>query len=240
MKRVKFWSNRPWQTKDSINVPEPAIKTLPEWYLNADRFFKDPNGDYYIGEDGGKIPNWKACPAIYDVMGSGYVYKTPCDIHVYEENGIPKIRIDDEQNKTFVQERPPMQQFQVPMGYHEHHFAWWIDWGMELPKGYSALYIHPMNRFELPFLSTSGIIDNDNVNLPGTMPFFIPKGFTGTIPAGTPFTQVIPFKREDWDSEVIIEDPYKMHMKNYENAMKYRKPNGGIYQKEVWQRRKYE
>lgn len=240
MKKIKFISNRPWINPQSKNIPEPTIKTLPEWYLDADRFFKDDSGKYYVAEDGGKIPNWKACPAIYDIMGSGYVLKTPCDIHVYEENGIPKIKIDDEINRTFVQERPPMTQFVVPMGYYEHHFAWWLDWGVELPKGYSAIYLHPINRFELPFLSTSGIIDNDNVTLPGTMPFFIAKGFTGTIPAGTPYSQIIPFQRENWKSEIFFENPAVMGMKNFENSLKYRKPNGGIYQRDVWQRRKYE
>lgn len=240
MKKIKFISNRPWLSKDSINVPEPILKTLPEWYRKADRFLKDDNGNYYTAPDGGKVSGWKSCPAIYDIMGTGYVYKTPCDIEVYEENGLPKIKIQNKIDESFIQERPPMQDFVVPHGYHEHHFAWWIDWAVELPKGYSAIYTHPLNRFELPFLSTSGVIDNDSVTLPGTMPFFIAKGFTGIIPAGTPFSQIIPFKRENWESEIVIENPNIMGVKNFQNSLKYRKPNGGIYQNEVWQRRKYD
>jgi hypothetical protein len=52
--------------------------------------------------------------------------------------------------------------------------------------------------------------------------------------------QLIPFKREDWKSETEVigmKDIYERQMKN---SMKYRKPDGGIYQKEVWSRRKYE
>jgi len=110
-----------------------------------------------------------------------------------------------------------------------------------VPEGYSALYSQPFNRFELPFLTTSGIIDNDKVKLPGTMPFFIIKGFSGVIPAGTPYAQILPFKRENWESEIDASIDYESLVKiNQENSAKYRQPDGGIYQREVWERRKYE
>jgi hypothetical protein len=93
----------------------------------------------------------------------------------------------------------------------------------------------------LPFITTSGIIDNDKVNLPGTMPFYVVKGFTGILPAGTPYAQLLPFKRENWVSEHVDSVGYEeMMIKNQENSDKYRRPDGGIYQKEVWERRIYE
>jgi hypothetical protein len=91
----------------------------------------------------------------------------------------------------------------------------------------------------LPFLTTSGIIDNDKVHFPGSMPFFVREGFTGVIPAGTPFVQMLPFKREDWESEIVIENPASLMKSNMENSQKYRKPDGGIYKNEVWEQRKY-
>ena len=108
------------------------------------------------------------------------------------------------QHRNFLQDREPMPQFFHPRGYHMKHFAWWADWAVELPDGYSALYTHPLNRFELPFLTTSGVVDNDKVHLPGTMPFFLLKGVRGILPAGTPYAQIIPFKREHWESEVDV------------------------------------
>jgi hypothetical protein len=134
-----------------------------------------------------------------------------------------------------------MPQFPHPRAYHAKHFAWWADWAVELPEGYSALYTHPLNRFELPFLTTSGIVDNDKVHLPGTMPFFWLKGVRGILPAGTPYAQIIPFKREHWESEVhVSSDTEAMIAKNKANSAKYRKPDGGVYQREVWERRKYQ
>lgn len=243
IRKIKFVINRPWLNKNSPSTPGPVIKTIPDWYRKADRFAVNPANNEYWQDPftGGKVPTWKACPAIFDIMGSGYVYKTPADIEITEENGIPKIKILDHKNKDFIQVRPPMPQFLPPQGYYEHHFAWWSDWAVELPEGYSALYTQPFNRFELPFLTTSGIIDNDKVHLPGTMPFFIVKGFTGLIPAGTPYAQILPFKRENWTSEIVDKiSQQEMYTKNAENSRKYRVPNGGVYQKEVWERRTYE
>jgi hypothetical protein len=239
---IKFIKNRPWLTGDSDSVPKPTIKTIPEWYRKGDRFaIREDNGEYWKNPmDGGKIPTWKACPAIFDIMGTGYVYRTPCDIEFYEESGQIRIKGLDQPNKDFIQNRFPMPQFKAPMGYHENHFAWWADWAVEVPEGYSVLYTQPFNRFELPFLTTSGIIDNDKVHLPGTMPFFVVKGFTGVVPAGTPYAQMLPFKRENWDSEVDAEiSTLDMMAKNQINSKKYRVPDGGVYQKEVWSRRTY-
>jgi hypothetical protein len=73
------------------------------------------------------------------------------------------------------------------------------------------------------------------------MPFFVVKGFTGVLPAGTPYAQMLPFKRENWESKVDAEIPLvTMSMKNQANSRKYRVPDGGVYQKEVWERRTYE
>lgn len=241
--KVKFVRNRPWLSDESPSKPAPVIKELPDWYRKADRFAVNPmtQKPWEMPDGSGKIPTWKACPAIFDIMGSGYVYKTPCDIEVSEHGGTVYARIVDPQNKDFLQERMPMPQFVAPHGYHDKHFAWWSDWAVELPEGYSALYTQPFNRFDLPFLTTSGIIDNDKVHLPGTMPFYMIKGFTGIIPAGTPYAQILPFKREHWQSEYDLEiSPQEMLAKNQENSAKYRVPDGGVYQKEVWERRKYE
>ena len=73
------------------------------------------------------------------------------------------------------------------------------------------------------------------------MPFFVAKGFQGILPAGTPYAQMLPFKREHWNSELQDSIGYQeMVDKNMKNSDKYRVPDGGVYQKEVWERRKYE
>ena len=242
-RKIRFVSNRPWLDEASASRPGPVFKTLPEWYRKADRFAINPEtGKPWEMPDGsGKIPTWKACPAVFDVMGSGYAYKTPSDIEFFEDAaGNIQAKVLDERHRNFLVDREPLAQFPHPQGYHHKHFAWWADWAVELPEGYSALYTQPFNRFELPFLTTSGIVDNDKVHLPGTMPFFFLKGVTGILPAGTPYAQIIPFKREHWESEIDVSPSLEeMEAKNRDNSAKYRRPDGGVYQKEVWERRKY-
>lgn len=240
MNKIKFVSNRPWLNENSSSKPESSTKEIPDWYRKADRFVKDHVGNYVVGPDTGKIPTWKSCPALLDIFSTGYVLKTPTDLEFYiDDNNEINVKVKDMYKQDFCTRRGKMPEFMHPMGYHEEHFAWWPDWAVELPEGYSALYTHPLNRFDLPFLMTAGVVDNDKVNLPGSMPFFIVKGFTGIIPEGTPYAQVIPFKREDWESEIVIESPNKLVKKNMDNSKKYRIPNGGVYKNEVWSMRKY-
>ncbi len=241
MTKIRLITNRPWLTETSISKPEPIIKTIPEWYRKADKFVKNPlTNEYAEDPNYGKMPTWKGCPAIFDVMGSGYTLRTPCDVEIsVGPTGGLAHKIADPLYQDFVGARLPMPDFHAPIGYHHEHFAWWPDWAVEVPEGYSILYTQPFNRFELPFLTTSGIIDNDKVSLPGTMPFYIVNGWTGVIPAGTPYAQMLPFKRENWESEVVIEDPNKLYEKNMDNAAKYRVRDGGVYWNQVWERRTY-
>jgi hypothetical protein len=157
MKKIKFTSNRAWVNEQSDSCPKPIIKTIPDWFRKADRFAVNPaNKEFWKNpENGGKIPTWKACPAIFDIMGTGYALRTPCDIEFYLEDKVIKAKVLNDIYQDFIFSRDPMPQFKHPDGYQKHHFAWWADWAIEVPEGYSILYSHPFNRFELPFMSTS-------------------------------------------------------------------------------------
>lgn len=237
--KIKFISNNPLMTEKNSLTPEPSIKNIPEWFINADRYAKDNNHNTYIGPDGGKIPTWKACPAIYDILGTGYMLKTPCDIEFVETEKGLLANIQNVVHYNFIQYRQPMPGFESPPGYRSNHFAWYADWAPLVPDGYSVLYSQPFNRFDLPFLNTSGIVDNDKVSIPGTMPFFIREGWSGLLPAGTPFMQLLPFKRDDWESEYEFLDEKQIVRRNLKNSKFYRRPNGGVYLNETWTRRKY-
>jgi hypothetical protein len=73
----------------------------------------------------------------------------------------------------------------------------------------------------------------------GSFPFFIAEGWEGTIPAGTPYLQVLPFKRENWKSEVEILGQAEIYDKMFNNMKFYRQPDGGVYKNKVWSRREY-
>lgn len=258
--KIIFKAYRSWLNKKSLSVPGPTQSMTPDWYKNADRFAKNPyTNEYYNSipsacpvdnswsspkegtvDDYGKVPTWKACPAIMDSFLTGYVLKTPCDLIFFKNKmGVINVKAENVKHRDFCIQRPPMPQFEHPKGYYKDHFAWSPDWGLEVPEGYSCLYMTPMNRFDLPFLNTTGIIDNDKVHILGSFPFFLIEGWEGTIPAGTPYMQVLPFKREDWKHEIEFQGNGKIYSKMIENVKFYRKPDGGIYKNKVWSRREY-
>ena len=239
MNKIKFHSNREYNSYIKETYPEPAVKYIPDWYNNASRYVKNP----YTGEDlmdysGGKTLSFKTCPAIFDLFSTGYVFKTPCDIYFYKKNNETFVELP-EGFKDFCAPRHPMPEFVVPQGYSEKHFHWFPNWSVELPKGYGAIYITPQNHFNLPFITVSGIIDNDKCSSAGLMPFFLKEGFTGLIEQGTPFVQIIPFKKEDWESEIVLYEQEEILDRYHKSGQEFRKPGGGVYKKLFWSRKKY-
>jgi hypothetical protein len=237
--KIIFHSNKLYNKVDSLENPEPSAKVVPQWYLDADIYAKDPrNGKYIPNYDGGKLPTFKACPALLDLFTTGYVLKTPCDLEFYKEGKTIKVKVP-KQYMGFCDTRPPMPGFEYPKGYSKNHFHWWPNWAPELPDGYSALYVNPLNNFGLPFITVAGIIDNDKFNTPGLMPFFLQEDFEGIIPAGTPYVQIIPFKRDDWEMSLKLHSSEELLERHKQSADTFRKPDGGVYKKSFWTRRKY-
>jgi hypothetical protein len=245
---------RPAASKDENYFPAPTQSIIPDWYRKAERFAKNPfTNEHYKAskefcpfpkegttDDYGKIPTWKACPAIFDAFSTGYVLKTPCDLTFFKNaQGIIDVKAEDAKYSEFCTSRPPMPEFEHPLGYYRHHFAWFADWGLELPEGYSALFMTPMNRFDLPFLNTTGVVDSDKVHLLGSFPFFIAEGWEGTIPAGTPYLQILPFKRENWEHKIEALEESKIYDKMIESRKFYRQPDGGVYKNKIWSKREY-
>jgi hypothetical protein len=224
MKEINFIANRHWLKEDDF--PKPISKSVPEWYQ-----------EYTKSIDGS--PTWKACPAILDIMISGYTLNTPCDITFYEDNNEINVKVSDKKYDDFCVKRGIIDGFPVPAGYNSISFAWIGVWGIKTPKEYSSLFINPANRFDLPFINTVGIIDTDTVGLPGSLPFFVLDGWTGTIPKGTPYAQIIPFKKENWQSKYVIDSAATIYARIKENYKKFRTPSGGVYKKEFWRRSRY-
>ena len=238
--KITFHSNKTYNKKDGTNAPAPMGKTIAQWWQDASIYIKDPNGVPYSNPDGvSKALSYKSCPAILDIFTTGYSLRTPCDIEFYEKRG--RIKVKTEIGfEDFVGEREKMEGFATPAGYEDRHFHWYANWAPILPEGYSAIYVSPVNRFELPFLTVAGIIDSDKVSNSGLIPFFLAKGFTGVVPAGTPYMQIIPFKREDWEMELEYKTSQEILFKQKETADFFRTPDGGVYKKKIWSKRKYQ
>jgi hypothetical protein len=246
MKIIKFHSAREYNNiKDDLVTPTSAKNVIPKWWKDASLFWKLPDGSFYeAGKDSntGKVEKglgFKACPALMDGFNAGYVLRTPCDIMFIQHEGQPYVTTESGYSE-FCGEREEMLDFENPAGYHKKHFHWWPNWGIELPEGYSLLVMNPLNRYDLPFQTLGGIIDSDRYTSSGLTPFFLKEGFSGLIPKGTPFMQVIPIKREDWSHEYLYHDNDTIYSRFEDTANTYRVPFGGVYKKKIWRKKNYE
>jgi hypothetical protein len=220
---------------DSIDeAPIPTIKTLPDWYKKFPKYIENASEEHVTHS------TVKNCIPFFDAMSSGYSMVTPCDIEFYIEDGLPKVIVHDEKYKDFVGIRQPIEHFFHPIECHTNHFDWEPKWSPTLPDGYSALYVTPLNRYDLPFITTSGIIDNDKMSVNGLLPFFLKKGFEKVfLPKGTPFVQIIPFKREDWSSNIIMLNDEDIDLRMDIALKKYRSVKAGGYKDTDWQRKTF-
>lgn len=239
MKQIKFWSHQEYNNLST--QPVSSKKVIPEWFSKSSRYWIGVDGnpvvvDYDTDE---KSPGFKKCPAMVDVLTSGYSFVTPCDVEIFEKDG-KKFSRTEKGFEKFCSDRIGPADFYIPEDYSEHSFHWFPNWGFILPKGYSALVLHPINHYELPFLTVNGIMDADVYDLPGYQPFFVKKDFVGVIPKGTPYMQVIPFKREDWISSFEYLNKEQMSERYDAHENKYRAPFGGIYRRETWSDKRYD
>ena len=227
---IKFISGSPIRKLEN-EKPVPIVKTLPKWYKDASK---------YLIENDQKWSTFKNCMPFFDAMSSGYSYITPCDIKFFMEDGIIKHEVSDPNFASFVEARPQMPEFEVPDGYHSTPFHWFSEWYPVSPDGYSILITMPFNRYDLPFITTSGIIDSDKTKIAGRIPFFLRKNFTGVIPAGTAVAQLIPIKREAWSSQYDTPSHGRSMFDFLKNLKRYREQKVNAYRDNDWIRKIYE
>lgn len=242
-KKITFISHKKYNdTNKDLLIPKTGKTQVPKWFASADKYWKEAGKDnVLLHEWGAKILGFKSCPALLDLFINGYYLTTPCNIIFYKDpqSGLTVVKTE-EGYEDFVGYREPMEGFEVPHGHDERHFHWYPNWGVGLEKGYSAIFMSPMNRYDLPFISTAGIIDSDMLDTPGFIPFFLRNDFTGLIPAGTPYIQIFPFKREPWKMETVYPNENEIVERHNKSGNFLRKADGGQYKRYLWNRKSYE
>jgi hypothetical protein len=197
----------------NVPAPKPAKAFFPEWYKKIPKF---ENNEFKINVLGdGKVQantTVKSCMPFLDTFTTGYIQHTWCDVLIEyrESDGYVSYKYAGEPEIMNVRSKVSSEALIQNNEFYPVEFVWHQPWIPKMPKGYSLLYTHPINRTDLPFYSLSGIIDNDvyTNETAGNHPFFIKKGFTGLIPAGTPMFQLVPIKRESWTHEVHEMEPF--------------------------------
>jgi hypothetical protein len=226
---IKFASVHPY-----VTLPQPAQRYIPEWYKKSDRFTGGDNKPV-INANGSSNRGIKTCMGFLDGLTSGYIAELWQDVYVKQA----PLEIHWKTDPQVMTELSPSiaSIMPVPQGHHPNNFAWLDPYVIQTPPGYSCMITHPLNRFDLPFTTLSGIVDSDGI-LPShaNMPFFLKTDFEGIIPAGTPIFQITPFKRSDWVSERSEELAEESKRSEWlTNSVVH-----GWYKKNLWQLKKYQ
>jgi hypothetical protein len=138
-------------------------------------------------------------------MSFGYYLLCPMDIHIDATEDRLKIQLTSEiqnMDKQIISEHlaEQLSKYPIPEYFHKQVMRIHPMWLISTEKGYSSLFTSPIHGDSIPVQAFQGVIDTDEYPSDGYLTFFVKKGFKGILKQGTPIIQVIPFKREEWES----------------------------------------
>jgi hypothetical protein len=227
--------------EQNLDIPKPSTNHVPQWYRDQKLFSNRTNNflDAYSSND--YFGTYKLCVPFVDTVTSGYTLSLDCDVVV--TNGSAQGYLPNPSWMGLIQPLDvpdgdrikSIGNYPVPLGYSPMLLRWRCHWQIKTPKDYSVWITHPSHRNDLPFFTINGFVDTDNHENGLNLPFFIKAGFEGTIPAGTPIAQIIPVKRDNWESE---KGTYSKE--NIENSF-YRLKKYAVrsYKNQWWTRKSY-
>jgi hypothetical protein len=219
-------------------APSPAIENLPDWYRNM-ALHMNGEKETALDKDGVATSNLtlKGCIPFLDAMTSGYLFTLPCDMEIRKKDGMVGLRWAT--NQDLIGQHGPEQApgLPTPHGGIQSILKWRPGWRVVTPPGYSCLFVHPLNRFDLPFVTISGVVDTDSYKLGVEFPFRLLETDKDVfiLEKGTPVCQVIPFRRNDWKSEVIPLDEKEQKRQGFILKSKIIRS----YQLQFWKKKSY-
>ena len=194
------------------DFPIPVKLNIPEWYKKLDHTLEDKTV--------------KGCMPFLDTLTSGYLLKIPQDFNV--RHNINNKNEKGEEFKDSFQTFGLHDQSQIlhaksinlNSGFDTHSIKQvegspFIErnknlpfykilnpWKIKTPKGYSCLFVPPLNNPDDRFSIIPGIVDTDTFPNEINFPIVINGDkfpvLETTIKKGTSYVQVIPFKRDSW------------------------------------------
>jgi hypothetical protein len=194
------------------DYPTPIKLNIPEWYKKLEHF-----------EHNKTI---KGCMPFLDSLTSGYLLKMPQDFNIRHN-----VDNKDEKGNEFKDSFQTfgLHDMAQVLGARfinlnsgvDLHFTKQLKgspfieknknlpfykiinpWKIKTPKGYSCLFVSPLNNSDDRFSIISGIVDTDTFPNEINFPIIINGDkypiLETTIKKGTPYVQIIPFKRDSW------------------------------------------
>ena len=182
--------------------PYPAVKQLPKWFTDAVPYpsvagFPE-DGKLHVRNRKANV-TYKKCVPLLDSLSAGYIIPLWTDVMVEQDNTFPLI-FWKTLHDVFSLHGASSREIPAPTGYDQIVYKYNNCWIPQTPKGYSCLIISPLGYNDLPFKAVPAIVDTDRSTLELVFPMWVKTGFEGIVEKGTPMVQIIPFKRDDWES----------------------------------------
>jgi hypothetical protein len=190
---------------------KPSQHFLPEWFKSMDDYIvvkgdRDVNKPNFfgIGKEtakkftGGTV---KRCPAIIDVITQGFIIPMWSDFLVQRDLESLEWNNKDNQYGIEYHSEEQIAGWQLKKTDFPRAVKFLNPWRIYTPPGYSVLFMQPTYQFEKRFTVLPGIVETDayhHINFPSI--WHTTKD--AIIERGTPFIQVIPFKRDEWNLDV--------------------------------------
>jgi hypothetical protein len=194
------------------DYPIPAKLNIPEWYKNLEHTIINRTV--------------KGCMPFLDSLTAGYILKMPQDFYI--RHNVDSKNEKGENFKDCFQnfglqtwrERISAKLLNLNAGVDVHPTVQVMNspfveknknlplhkilnpWKIKTPKGYSCLFVPPMNTSDDRFSIIPGIVDTDTFPNEINFPFVVNGDkypiLETLIKKGTPYAQIIPFKRDSW------------------------------------------
>jgi len=200
-KNINFRARNKTQFEVQLK-PYPAVKQIPKWFTDAKPYVDlpgYPNDGKQHFRDRMANATFKKCVPLLDSLSAGYIIPLWTDVMIEQGEGFPgvywKTNID-----VFSLHGPPSREIPAPLGYDKAVYKYHNTWIPQTPKGYSCLITSPLGYNDLPFKAVPAVVDSDRSTSELVFPVWIKTGLEGIVEKGTPIVQIIPFKRDDWDS----------------------------------------
>jgi hypothetical protein len=225
-----------------VPPPTKASSSIASWFKDAPRFSDGSSSP--VTSEGSHNLTVRHCMAFIDALSVGYTLNTWTDIYIKRENDEVLIGYEDIENVNkfgygLVQYQKQFQSYVPTLAGHDPFlYVWSTYWRVKTPPGTSCLFVHPLNRTDLPFHTLSGITDTDRWSGSDVLNFALKEGFEGLIPKGTPFVQIIPFTREEWEHETINKlDIEHETLRGRVTSLRHIDGTLGYYRDHIWEKK---
>ena len=210
-KEIEFSSHEDYYSQGE-DFPKPIKLNIPDWFkkLEHNLFFKTVKG----------------CMPFLDTLTTGYLLSLPQDFYLnhnmdnkdaneniikdsYQKFGLHEftaiLKAKFVNLNSGLENHPVSQMEGSPLIEKNKNLPFYKilnPWRIKTPKGYSCLFLPPLNNSDDRFSIIPGIVDTDcfenEINFPIVINGDKYPTLETIIKKGTPYVQIIPFKRESW------------------------------------------